>query len=40
MKKNLEIHDRVIAATALVSNSLLVTKDSELKKIPGLKTIW
>lgn len=40
LPKNLEIHDQVIAATALVNGCLLVTKDPEMKRIPNLKTIW
>ncbi len=40
LPKNLEIHDRVIAATALINNAILVTKDPDLKKIPNLKTVW
>lgn len=40
LPKNLEIHDRVIAATALVNGATLLTKDSVLKKTPNLKTVW
>ncbi len=40
LPKNLEIHDRAISATALVNNSVLITKDPDLKAMPGLKTLW
>lgn len=32
--------DRMIAATALALDSVVVTKDRRLKGLPGLKTIW
>jgi PIN domain nuclease of toxin-antitoxin system len=40
LPKNLEIHDRVITATALVTNSILITKDPEIRKIKEVKTVW
>ena len=36
----LEIHDRIICATALIHKCSLITKDSTIKKVPKLKTIW
>lgn len=40
LPKEINIHDRVIMATAKVTNSLLVTKDSILKKTNPNETIW
>lgn len=40
LDKNLEIHDRIIAATSLASNSILVTKDRSLTKTAKVKTFW
>jgi predicted nucleic acid-binding protein len=40
LPKNLNIHDRIISASAIVTNSLLLTKDKELKNIKLLKSIW
>lgn len=40
LPKNLEIHDRVILATAIVTNSLLVTKDRVLASTFKSKIIW
>lgn len=37
--KSLEIHDRLIIATALVKDSILVSKDKELRAL-GLNVIW
>lgn len=37
---NLDLHDRVIAATAKITRSVLITKDRILRKVPGLKTLW
>ena len=37
--KGLEIHDRLIVATALVTDSVLVSKDKEIRAT-GLKVIW
>ena len=37
---NLDIHDRIIAATAIVNNSVLITKDEILKKYNKVETIW
>lgn len=35
-----ELHDRIIAATALYFRSVLVTKDERLKNSKGLQVIW
>lgn len=40
LPRNLDIHDRVISATALVNESQLVTKDALLRNIRSLKTLW
>ena len=37
--KGLEIHDRLIVATALTNNSILVSKDKEIRAT-GLNVIW
>ncbi len=37
--KGLEIHDRLIVATALINDSVLVSKDKELRS-SGLNVIW
>lgn len=35
-----ELHDRLIAATALYFNSALVTRDERLQRVKGLTVIW
>lgn len=40
LPQNINIHDRVIAATALAYTCPLITKDPILQKLPGLKTVW
>lgn len=40
LPENLEIHDRVIAATAKSTNSILLTKDQVLRGFFPLKTLW
>ncbi len=35
-----ELHDRIIAATALENNSILITKDKEIIKSGAVQTIW
>lgn len=40
LPRNINIHDRVIAATALTYNCPLITRDPVLAKLPGLKTVW
>ena len=37
--QNVDLHDRVIMATALITGSVLVSKDKEVKA-PGLNVIW
>lgn len=38
--RDLEIHDRVIVATAKVTKSRVLTKDEKIKKLRGAKVIW
>lgn len=40
LPKNLEIHDRIIAATSTINECILVTKDRELHNLSSLKVIW
>lgn len=40
LPKRLSIHDRIIAATALVSKGILITKDPQIKSITKIKTLW
>lgn len=40
LSKEINIHDRVIMATAKVTNSLLVTKDAVSRKNNPNETIW
>jgi PIN domain nuclease of toxin-antitoxin system len=35
-----DMPDRIIAATAMTVHAPLLTKDSKLRKVPGLITIW
>lgn len=35
-----ELHDRIIAATALYFSSALVTKDEQLQRVKGLTVVW
>ena len=35
-----DLHDRMIASDALVRGLPLITNDSALASVPGLKTIW
>ena len=37
--KGLEIHDRLIVATAIMTNSVLVSKDREIRAT-GLNVVW
>lgn len=39
-KPTLEIHDRVIAATAKICEAAIVTKDREIKRLKGVKVVW
>lgn len=40
LSSKLDIHDRVIVATAKVVEAALVTKDEKIRKLPDIKTIW
>ncbi|MBI4174726.1 MAG: PIN domain-containing protein [Candidatus Aenigmarchaeota archaeon] len=40
MKKVTEIHDKIIAATALLFNSTLITRDPEIIESGYVKTLW
>jgi len=40
LPKNLDIHDRIILATAMVNKCVLLTKDKELKQVSRSKTLW
>jgi len=40
LKVDLEMHDRLIVATALYFNSPLITKDSQIRDSKVIRTIW
>lgn len=40
LPRKLNIHDRVVVATATVNYCQLVSKDKVIRSIKGLKTIW
>ena len=40
LPKELELHDRALAATALVYDASLITKDRELQKLDRPKVVW
>jgi len=40
IKPTLEIHDRVIVATAKIHKAVIITRDREMKKSEGVETIW
>lgn len=40
LPKELDIHDRIIVATSIVTNTPLVTKDKILRSLFPLETIW
>lgn len=40
LPKEIDIHDRIIVATAIVTNTPLVTKDRILRRNFPLETIW
>lgn len=40
LPKNLEIHDRIIAATSNINDCILVTKDRKLHDLSSLRVIW
>lgn len=40
LPRKLELHDRIIAATALVYRVKLLSKDEELRKLTKLELVW
>lgn len=40
IEADLEMHDRIIAATALYHNASLITKDETLRELGIVSTIW
>lgn len=40
LPENLDIHDRVIAATALMYQCPLITRDERLRELRVIETIW
>jgi PIN domain nuclease of toxin-antitoxin system len=40
LKDIIELHDKIIVATAKYLNVSLITKDSTLEKIPYIRTAW
>lgn len=40
IKKDLDLHDRIIAATALLTKTLLITKDEQILKSKVVKAVW
>ena len=40
MKADIEMHDKLIAATALHFEAALITKDEEIKKLGIVSTVW
>ena len=40
LPKEIDIHDRIIAATSIATGSVLVTKDKKLRSIADVKTLW
>ncbi len=40
IKEDLDLHDRIVVATALLTKTLLVTKDKQIIKSKTVKTIW
>lgn len=40
LPKNLEIHDRIIATTAIINGCILLTKDKDLQHLSNLKAVW
>lgn len=35
-----EIHDRIIVATAKITNSTILTKDQEIRTLKNVKVVW
>lgn len=40
IKEDLDLHDRIIVATALLTKTYLVTKDEQVLKSKAVKTVW
>ena len=40
LPKELDIHDRIIAATAKLYNARIISKDHILNQTPGIETVW
>ncbi len=40
LPKELEIHDRIIAATTMLTKSILITKDPAFSRLSKIKVIW
>lgn len=40
IKANIEMHDRLIIATAIYFDAILITKDEQIKKSGIVSTIW
>ncbi|MEK7497895.1 MAG: PIN domain-containing protein [Patescibacteria group bacterium] len=40
LSKKADIHDRIIAATAIATKSILVTKDEILRSLSDPETVW
>ena len=38
--RGLELHDRLIVATAILTNSILVSKDREIEAVTGINVVW
>ena len=40
LPKRLEMHDKIIVATAIMTDSVLVTKDRTIRSLKNIKTVW
>ena len=40
VKADMEMHDKLIVATAIHFNAALITKDKIMKQVVGISTIW
>ncbi|MBI4067418.1 PIN domain-containing protein [Candidatus Gottesmanbacteria bacterium] len=40
IQSSFDIHDRIIVSTAKVSNSILITRDREIRKSKVIETLW
>lgn len=40
IKANIEMHDRLIIATAIYFDAILITKDEQIKKSGIVSTVW